>query len=82
VDGHRRATTTTIITIMTSTMMMMIMMELLTIKLGFVAVLNPYDLKISLAVFFARKNILCEVLRCYILYTLSVTDYASVEFPG
>ena len=63
----------TVMTIITSTMMtkmttkpMMIMMELLTIKLRFVTVLNPYYFKISLAIFFARKNILCEVLRCYI----------------
>jgi len=31
-----------------------------------IAVLSPYYLKISLAVFFPRKNILCEYLRCCI----------------
>jgi hypothetical protein len=65
VGGHLRATTTVIIIIIiiiitltttTTMMMMMMMMELLAIKLRFVTVLSPY-FKISLAVFFERKNI-------------------------
>jgi len=42
------------------------MMILLTIKLRFVTVLSPYYFKFSLAVFFDRRNILCEFLRCCI----------------
>jgi len=53
-------------TVMMMMMMMMMMMKLLTIKLRFVTVLSPYYFKISLAVFFARKNILCEFLHCCI----------------
>lgn len=37
-------------------------MELLTSKLRFVTVLSTYYFQISLVVFFAHKNVLCELL--------------------